>query len=310
MATHHHRQRTRTLAWLLVLLAGLLTANSLLGPLALEVIDYRYSDSLINQGIGLDAVALTGAVPIALVAARLLARGHLAGPVLALIPATFAAYMAPQYIVGPEYLNLPGNNERFFVFHLALFIAGMSVAVLAWRSIDPETLRPSADDSDRRRSLVLLGVIAFILAGRWLGGVIDLLGGYPTSTDYLENPTAFLLIGVLDLGVVVPAAAATAIALWRHLPWARTAAYAVIGWFALVPAAVAAMAMVMTINDDPNASAPATVIFVVAAAVFTFGAAALYRPIFQPTGRTQQPRESDPEQPLSGYRTAEQGATR
>ncbi|MGD9750928.1 MAG: hypothetical protein AB7W59_08030 [Acidimicrobiia bacterium] len=311
MDPHRRHQRTPTLAWLLALLAALLAANSLLGPLALEVIDYRYSDSLINQGIGLDAVALAGAVPIAILAARLVHRGHMAGPVLALVPATFAAYMAPQYIVGPDYLNLPGNNERFFVFHLALFIAGMSVAVVAWRSIDPGRLRPSTGTSDRRRSLVLFGVIAFILVGRWLGGVIDLLGGHPTNTDYLENPTAYLLIGVLDLGIIVPAATATAIALRRHHLWARTAAYAVIGWFALVPAAVAAMAIVMTINDDPNASTPATVTFVVAAAVFTVGAPALYRPILQPASRSQQPREPDAaEHPVTGYRTAEQGATR
>ncbi|MEZ5406844.1 MAG: hypothetical protein R2761_02400 [Acidimicrobiales bacterium] len=279
MSPFRHLQQTPALTRLLALLAALLAANSLLGPLALQVIDFHYSDSLINQGIGLDAVALAGAVPIAIVAAWLVHRGHLAGPVLAFVPAMFATYMAPQYIVGPDYLTLPGNNERFFVFHLALFITGIAVTVLAWRSIDPSKLRPSTDDSDRRRSLVLFGVVAFILGGRWLAGIVDLLGGDPTTNDYLENPTAYLLIGVLDLGIIVPAATVTAIALRRHLPWARTAAYALIGWFALVPAAVAAMAIVMTVNDDPNASTPATVTFVAAAAVFTVGAAGLYRPI-------------------------------
>jgi hypothetical protein len=37
--------------------------------------------------------------------------------------------MSIQYVVGPEYLTLPGNNERFFVLHLALLIAGLTSAV-------------------------------------------------------------------------------------------------------------------------------------------------------------------------------------
>lgn len=91
----------RRVAHGLLALAVGLAANSLLGPLAAEVIEYRFSDTLVNQGIGLDAVALLGAVPQAVVAAVLVRRGHPAGPVLGFIPSTFAAYMAPQYIVGP-----------------------------------------------------------------------------------------------------------------------------------------------------------------------------------------------------------------
>ncbi len=264
-------------SWVLAL--GL-AANSILGPFVLDVIEYRYSESLVNQGIGLDAVALFAAAPLAIVAALLVARRHPAGPVVAFGPALFAAYMAPQYVVGPEYLTLPGNNERFFVFHLTIFVVAVATAVLAWRAIDPAALAPDNEQSDRRRSLVLFGVVAFIFGGRWLVGIVDLLGGEPTGVDYRENPTAYLLIGFLDLGVVVPAAVAAAVGLRRHRPWARTAAYAVIGWFALVPAAVAAMAIVMQVNDDPDATTGATVMFVVAAVVFTAAAAQLYRPVF------------------------------
>ena len=130
---------------------------------------------------------------------------------------------------------------------------------------------------------MLLGVVAFIFFGRWLPSLIDLLGGDPANADYQENPTAYLLIGFLDLGIVVPAALVAAAGLSQRRPWARTAAYAVIGWFALVPAAVAAMAIVMTVNDDPQASNGATTMFVVAGSVFTAGAALLYRPLFRST---------------------------
>ncbi len=289
------RQGRSTLIWVLVALAVALTANSLLGPLVTGQIEYHYSESLINQGIGLDAVALFGAVPVAIAAAVLVQRRHRAGPVLAFIPATLAAYMAPQYIIGPDYLGLPGNNEQFFVFHLALFLLATATIITAWNAIDRSLLVPDSAQSDRRRSWVLLAVVAFVFVGRWLTGLIALLGGNPVNSDYQENPTAYLLIGFLDLGIVVPAALVAAIGLRRHRSWARPAAYAMIGWFALVPAAVAAMAIVMTVNDDPNASTGATVMFVVAAAVFTAGAASLYRPLFRtgptdPVPPNQRPR--------------------
>ncbi len=297
------------LARLLVALAVGLAANSILGPLVLDVIDYRYSDSLVNQGIGLDAVALLGAAPIAIVAAALVHGRHPAGPLVAFVPATFAAYMTPQYVIGPDYLGLPGNNERFFVFHLALFVTALATVVTAWRSVDRGRLRPDTEAGDRRRSLVLIGVAAFILLGRWLAGVVDLLGGDPTGTDYRENPTAYLLIGLLDLGVVVPASIATAVGLRRHIRWARVASYAVIGWFTLVPASVAAMAVVMQLNDDPNATTGATLLFVIAAGVFTTGAALLYRPMFDTAARPRvAPTSADRDGPGRNDTHVSQGA--
>lgn len=274
-------RRSRWLASLLFSLAALLAANSILGPFLTGTIEYRFSESLIYQGIGLDAVALVGAAPIAVAAALLVLRRHPAGPVVAFIPATFAAYMAPQYVVGPEYLTLAGNNEQFILLHLALLVLGVATILVAWRAVDRGWLPPASRRSDLRRSWVLWGVVAFIGGARWLPAIAELVAGDPTIPDYLENPTSFLLIGLLDLGLVVPAAVASAIALRKGVEWARTAAYAVIGWFALVPAAVAAMAVTMQVNGDPNASTGMTVVFAVAAVAFTAGAALLYAPLFR-----------------------------
>jgi hypothetical protein len=150
----------------------------------------------------------------------------------------------------------------------------------AWSAVDREWLAPQSRVSDRKRIWVMLGVAGYIALGRWLPAVLDLTSGQPTNPDFLENPTAFLLIGILDLGLVVPAAIVVAVGLGRGAQWARTGAYAVIGWFALVPASVAAMSITMWINDDPNADSGRMTLFVVAAVVFTAGAALLYRPLF------------------------------
>ena len=273
----------RLVSGLWILAAGLVL-NTVLGPLFSGTIRYHYAESLTNQGIAVDAVALIAAL-IAVVAALLVRNHHSAGPVLAFVPATFAAYMAPQYVVGPDYLGLPGNNEQFFLLHIALLVVAIAVIVTAWRSIDPDLLVPRSTTSDRRRSWVMVGMAAFIALGRWLPSVLDLMSGQPTLPEYLDNPTAHLLIGTLDLGLVVPGALAAAIGLWIGARWGRTAAYALIGWFALVPASVAAMSITMQVNNDPNADPTMTALFVAAAFVFTAGSLLLYRPLLRGTER-------------------------
>jgi hypothetical protein len=158
----------------------------------------------------------------------------------------------------------------------------VSVAIIvgAWGAIGSSPLEPNSTVSDRRRGWVLVGLAAFIALGRWLPGMLDALSDRPTNREYLDNPTAFWLVGFLDLGVIVPAALTAAVALRRHRWWARKAAYAVIGWFSLVPASVAAMAITMQVNDDPLASTGNTVTMTVAALVFMPAAALLYRPLF------------------------------
>jgi hypothetical protein len=278
---------SRWIGWLLVALAAGLAANSLLGPLVVGAIEYHYATAMTNQGIGLDAVALFGAVPVALGAGVLVLRGHCAGLVLAFAPATFAAYMMPQYVIGPDYLGLPGNNQRFIPFHIGVFVLAVAIVLGAWHSIGAAVLPPDSPVSDRRRRWVLIGLAAFIAVGRWLPAMIDAVRDTPTDTAYLDNPTAFWTVGFLDLGMVVPAAIATTVALRRGAAWGRKAAYAVIGWFSLVPASVAAMAITMQINDDPLATTSNTVTMTVAALVFLPVAVLLYRPLF-----TQRPQHT------------------
>ena len=123
--------------------------------------------------------------------------------------------MFPQYVVGPDYLGLEGNNEQFFLFHLALFILSVVLVFGAWQEVDRHGLAPASPTSGRRRSLILFGLAAFIAVGRWLPAVADVTDGAPFGADFVENPTSFLLIGILDLGLVAPAALAAGIALRR-----------------------------------------------------------------------------------------------
>ena len=98
----------------LVAIAAGLVAVALLGPLTGGPIEYHVSETLRNQTIGLDATSLFVVAPLAVAAAVLARSGHVAGPALALGVGAYTAYMFVQYIVGPEYLARPGDNEASF----------------------------------------------------------------------------------------------------------------------------------------------------------------------------------------------------
>jgi hypothetical protein len=263
-----------------------LVANALLGPLAVGAIEYHYSETLVNQAIGLDAVALGLAAPLGLLSAVLVLRRHPAGPVLACAPAAFAAYMMPQYVVGPDYLGLPGNNERFFALHFAVFVLAVTTGVLAWVAVREEAAVVRVPG--RRAVIALLLVFPlFLLVGLHLPGFQDALSGEPSRSEYLDNPTAFWLIAFLDLAMVAPAAFAAGVGLLRNAAWGARATYAVAGWLSLVPPSVAAMAVSMVVNDDPNGSNGRAAGFVAFAVAFGLVAVLLYRPLFgRPAGRS------------------------
>lgn len=260
----------RSLGAVLVSLGLGLAANSLLGPLILGEIRYRFSETLISQGIGLDLTSLVLGAPLAILAAVLTLQRHAAGPALGMAVGAYAAYMAIQYVVGPEYLELPGNNERFFLLHLSLVVLGGTAVVGSWTRADPAALSPGAGGGSEARarlwSLVSIALAA-LLALRYLPVAVELTAGDPSRPEYRANPTSFLLITVLDLGIFLPALLTAGYGLWRDRRWAGKALHLTVGWLGLVGPAEAAMAGVMWWRGDPGASSSQVLAFGLAAVI-------------------------------------------
>lgn len=250
----------------LTLLAVGLAANAVLGPLVLEVIRYRFSESLLYQGIGLDFVSLVVVAPLALAAALLTRRGCATGPALGLGVGSYTAYMAVQYVVGPEYLELSGNNERFFLLHLSLLVIGLVTTAAAWSAIEAGRLSPTSPRAGKRWGALLVA-LGLLLLLRYAPAIAGLTAGDPTIPEYRENPTSYLLIATLDLGVFLPAIVASGAALWRGRAAARKGLHLALGWFALVGLAVAAMSTTMRLYGDPAMSVGQMVAFVAAGLV-------------------------------------------
>jgi hypothetical protein len=275
---------------------------SLLGPFVTGGIDYHVTETLRNQLIGLDAVSLLVVAPLAIVTALLVWRGHRAGPPLAIVTAllvwrghragpplalgigAYTSYMFVQYILGPEYEQLPGNNEVLFSLYLVLFALGWIVGLVAWNTLEAEGL-PRSPRRDRVLGRVVLPVLAFLAFFRYIPALADWMSSQPEDSGYLAGPTFSWAIAMLDLGVFLPAAVAACVGLVRGTPWARKALYLVAGWFGLVGPAVSAMAIAMYVNDDANASGGNVAFMTALGLVFALLAFFLYLPLFGKGGR-------------------------
>lgn len=264
---------------LLVLGVGT-AAVAVLGPLWLDVLVHRTSDTTVQQLVGADLAGLVVVAPFAIVTAWLAWRRHPAAPVLALAPGAYAAYTFTQYALGQEFLDVPGNVERFFPLLLGLFVLGAAILIGSWTSVDADDLPPLSRRLERIAATALFVVAVFLVFGLHLPMLPDAWSDAPTRVEYVSSPTAFWLVKFMDLGILVPAAIAVGVGLLRRRPWARKAAYAILGGYALIGTSVASMAVVMLVQDVPDASVGLVVAFGTFAAFFVGVAVALYRPLF------------------------------
>lgn len=276
------RPSQRGLGIALIGLGSGLGLNALLGPLAADVIRYRFSETLVLQGIGLDLISLALVAPLCMVLGGALLRGRRRAALPALAVSSYGAYMSIQYVIGPEYLELAGNNERFFAFHLSLFVLSLLTAVRSW-TVARGVAVDSGERTDRRWGALLLGLSALLVL-RYLPAILDLAAGTPAVAEYRENPTSFFLIAFMDLGIVAPAAAAAGLGLRRGRDWARTALFGIVGWFGLVGPAVASMAVTMWRAGDPAGSVGAAAAFTAGGAVLLALALRLHGGLIAPEG--------------------------
>jgi hypothetical protein len=276
----------------LVALAVGLTANVLLGPLGLGLLQWRVSSNALNQTYGADAVSLLLVVPVALAAAWLWSRGHRLAAPLAVGVSLATLYYAVAEVLGSDYVRYSGNNERFFLLFLSLIILSWTTGVRAWSGLDR---RPTQLSRRLRRGFgTVLLLVAAVIGYAWLAQLVDLavngvLSAPADALAYAESPSAFWTIRIVDLGFIVPLSLWTGFGLWRERAAATKASFAVASFLTLQAASVLAMGAVMLWRQDPTAT-PA---LVVALTPITLALAALTaRLLATYTGSHQQQAET------------------
>jgi hypothetical protein len=267
-----------------------LAAVALFGPLGAGLIEYAVTRTVRDQLIGLDAISLFLVAPLALATARLVSRQQRLGQSLALGVGAYTSYMFLQYILGPEYGRVAGNNQRLFPLCAVLFATGWLVTLTAWHGADTASL--SSRHRERLIGRVVLPLLALLAFGRYVPVLVDWMSARPTDAGYLAGPAFAWTIATLDLGVFLPATVLTCIGLNSGTAWARKALYLVAGWFGLVGPAVAAMAIAMYAYDDPNASAGNTAFMTVLGLAFAALACVIFRPMLRDAWRGDATRQS------------------
>lgn len=268
---------------LLGLAAGLV-ANSIVGPLVADLVDYPVSETMRNQTIGLDAASLVVVAPLAAIVGLMALRGRPAAAVLALGPAGYVAYMFVQYVAGPDHLTYPS----VLLLQLGLFIGGWLLAGLAWR-LDAERQlgRRPETGLGPGHGWVAIGLGAFVLA-RYLPGLVGSITDEPLPAEVATDPAMYWLIVLLDLGIYLPATTLAAIGLRQARPWGARLHRGLVGWFTLTTIAVASMSFTMWRNDDPNASTGQLLLFL-AVGVVIIGYAVR---VLRPTAHSGRPPDS------------------
>ena len=276
---------SRPFGWTLLALAGALLANTVAGPLGTDLIDYRISQSMLNQLVGLEVVTVALVVPALVVAALLALREHPAAPLIAFGPSAYAAYMFVQYVLGPEY----DHYSLTVVLHLAITSLAGVCTLWSW-SLAASRPVPALSPAGRRGRVLLLSGLALFVLARYLPALAGAFGGASLTAEFEDARTFYWSILLLDLGVVVPGTVLAAWSLGRRRPAGDRALYAVVGWFSLVPPSVAAMALVMLVEDDPHASAGTFTLLAAGSVVFVAAAAWIFAPLLRPgrpgAGRT------------------------
>ncbi len=272
----------RALGGGLALLGILVVGYAVLGPLVLDVIHFRTSTAGLNQIRGGDLAALAVVAPSCFVIGRLAWRGHSAAPVLALAPGLFSMYMYSQLILANEYLNRPGNVERFFPLLLGMFILAAVVVLRSWGLARSEALPSSTGRLERGSGILLIVMAVFVVLGIHLSGLVDALRDRPLGAEYLALPMTFWVVKFYDLGIVAPAALAVGVGLLRRQSWARKPAYGILGGYVLLAWSVAGMGWSMLLAADPAASVGVALAMTGLAAAGTVFTYFLYRPLFDP----------------------------
>jgi hypothetical protein len=229
-----------------------LTANVLLGPLGIGLLEWRVSANGLNQTYGADGASLFLVVPAALTAAWLWRVGHRLAAPLALGVGLATLYYAIAETLGGDYLRYPGNNERFFLLFLALIILSWTIAVRAWSTLDAEPPVPA------RWLLRGFGSVCILASGllglAWTAQLMPIALSGAVGPEYLDSPSAFWTIRIVDLGFITPIALWTGVGLWRGQAVAIKAAYGLASFLTLQGASVLAMGLVMLWRADPTAS--------------------------------------------------------
>jgi hypothetical protein len=221
---------------------------------------YRYESLRNGAGFkGVDVFILVVGIPLLLLFTRLYRRGSLRGGVLLTGTLAYFLYNSIHLTFSYAYNNL-------FLLYLAQFAASLFATVLAFTSIDAQTLPARFSEKLPRRSIAgFLFAVGLLLIIVWIGLSIlpALLQG---RTPELSGSTTLVTHGV-DVGIIAPLAFLAGILLLRRAPLGYLLAATLLVLSSVLGAGVIALSAAQTLAGVLTIAE--TVVFVAPFAILT-----------------------------------------
>ncbi len=250
-----------------------LMAISLLGPLWLESIQYRTSQSGIWQTTGGDLVNLVLMVPLLLVGGTLHLLRRIGSKYLLILTPVTLMYVGLSLGLGQEWGNpeYTGNVEDYSWLYLIVIIGGL-ILLVSTLSLFSSRDAPEFKPRGLKIYVAVMALFLMAFAAMWLSELAEVIStGETASGAYEETPVLWWTVRYLDLGLTIPLGF---LALYLLLT-KPSRCYAMVllffGFFVTLGTGVLTMGVIMVINDDPTVQAGALPIFGTLAALSWVG---------------------------------------
>jgi hypothetical protein len=228
---------------------------SLSGPLLLNIIEYKSSQSAIIQGQAQDLVNLVLIAPICLIGGILLLKNYSnAKYFLILVPLYTIFYTGLAYAIFPEWSHpsYTGNSEQFFWLYWLIIVTGVIILLKSFSMFTPEDT-PDFNKRNLKIYIVLMLIFLGLFLMLWISEMQEvLLTGDTSSGSYIDAPTIFWVIRSIDLGITLPLGFISLYLLWTRTKQAYPLILLFFGYFVSIGTAVFVMGILMLINNDPS----------------------------------------------------------
>jgi hypothetical protein len=241
----------------------LLILMAVIGPLGLDILKYRTSQSGIIQLMGQDLADLILIAPLLFIGGILLLMKKDGAKYLLILTPITLMYLGLSIGIGQEWGNpaYTGNVENFFWIYLTLIIGGL-ILLLGSLPIFSSEDSPNFKSRNLKIYAVLLILFLLLFAFMWIGQVIEVLKtGSVAGGGYTEAPVLFWTIKYLDLGVTIPLGFLSAFLLVSNLRKAYAIILLFFGFFITTGTAVNTMLAIQIAKGDVQLASGSVVIF-------------------------------------------------
>ena len=236
--------------------AAALILISVLGPLVLNTIHYRTTQSGIWQTEGQDLTDLILVTPILVIGGILHLLRRDSSKYFLVLPPITLIYTGLSYGIGQEWsdTSLSGNVQDFFWLYLTLIIGGL-VLLIGSLSLFSESDAPHFRMKSLRIYVGLMSFFLLVFGAMWVSQVSQVINtGDLSDGSYISAPTVFWTIRYLDLGFTIPLGFLALFLLWSKPRRAYPLVLLFFGFFITMGTAVNAMGSIMVVKGGSSIS--------------------------------------------------------